>query len=81
MSRRYLEEIENGDKDEFALIGAGAVGCYFVAGLKEKLGGRIWWVITEGERKGTAGARRTVDQRTTVFPCVKAPEEGSGEQI
>ena len=33
-----------------ALIGAGAVGCYFVAGLKEKSGENLW-VIAEGERK------------------------------
>ena len=25
-----------------ALIGAGAVGCYFVAGLKEKSGENLW---------------------------------------
>ena len=33
-----------------ALIGAGAVGCYFVAGLKEKLGENLWG-IAEGEIK------------------------------
>ena len=50
-----------------ALIGAGAVGCYFVAGLKgkirrESVGDRRW-----GE-KGAAGTRRVMDQWTAVFP-------------
>lgn len=33
-----------------AVIGAGAVGCYFINGLREKFGENLW-VIAEGERK------------------------------
>ena len=50
-----------------ALIGAGAVGCYFVAGLKEKLGENLW-VIAEGERKERLEREGVWIQRTAVFP-------------
>ena len=32
-----------------AILGAGAIGCYFIAGLSERLGDNLW-VIAEGER-------------------------------
>ena len=33
-----------------AIIGAGAVGSYFIAGLQEKLGENLW-IVAEGERR------------------------------
>ena len=33
-----------------AIIGAGAIGSYFIAGLTEKLGDDLW-IVAEGERK------------------------------
>ena len=33
-----------------AVMGAGAVGSYFIWGLHEKLGDRLW-VVADGERK------------------------------
>lgn len=33
-----------------AIIGAGAIGSYFIAGLSEKLGENLW-VIAEGDRR------------------------------
>ncbi len=63
-----------------ALIGAGAVGCYFVAGLKEKSGENLW-VIAEGERKERLEREGVWINGQQFFPCVKAPEEAVGADL
>ena len=63
-----------------ALIGAGAVGCYFVAGLKEKSGENLW-VIAEGERKERLEREGLWINGQQFFPCVKAPEEAVGADL
>ena len=63
-----------------ALIGAGAVGGYFVAGLKEKSGENLW-VIAEGERKERLEREGLWINGQQFFPCVKAPEEAVGADL
>ena len=63
-----------------ALIGAGAVGCYFVSGLKEKSGENLW-VIAEGERKERLEREGLWINGQQFFPCVKAPEEAVGADL
>ena len=36
-----------------AILGAGAIGSYFINGLANKLGGGLW-VVAEGERAGSS---------------------------
>ena len=44
-----------------AIIGAGAIGSYFIAGLTEKLGDDLW-IVAEGERKRASGEKWNRDQ-------------------
>ena len=63
-----------------ALLGAGAIGAYFVAGLSEKLGENLW-IIAEGERK-----KRLEEDGLTIngrrYPLqVRTPEEARGADL
>ena len=57
-----------------AIIGAGAIGSYFIAGLTEKLGDDLW-IVAEGERKERLEKNGIVinDQKYDLH--VKTPEE------
>lgn len=63
-----------------ALLGAGAVGGYFISGLSDKLGDRLW-VVAEGDRK------RRLEQEGIVinsvrFPLhVRTPQEAHGADL
>lgn len=63
-----------------ALIGAGAVGSYFVAGLKERLGENLW-VIAEGERKERLEKEGLWINGQQIIPCVKTPQEAAGADL
>ena len=64
--RRYLEEIENGDKDgctDRSRCGWLLFCSRFKGKIRrESVGDR------RGREKGAAGTRRVMDQRTAVFP-------------
>lgn len=63
-----------------AILGAGAVGGYFVWGLSEKLGKNLW-VIAKGERKeGLEREGLTINGEIFHFP-VKTPEEAAGADL
>ena len=46
-----------------AVLGAGAVGCYLIAGLAPKLGENLW-IIAEGSRK-----ERLKEEGLTINDC------------
>ena len=63
-----------------AILGAGAVGGYFVWGLSEKLGKNLW-VIAKGERKERLEREGlTINGEIFHFP-VKTPEEAAGADL
>ena len=63
-----------------AILGAGAVGGYFVWGLSEKLGENLW-VIAKGERKERLEREGlTINGKIFHFP-VKTPEEAAGADV
>lgn len=63
-----------------ALMGAGAVGSYFVYGLSEKLGDDLW-VVAEGERAERLRKNGLVIN-DTVYPVkVKSPAEAHGADL
>ena len=63
-----------------AIIGAGAIGSYFIAGLTEKLGDDLW-IVAEGERKERLEKNGIVinDQKYDLH--VKTPEEAKGVDL
>ena len=63
-----------------AIIGAGAIGSYFIAGLTEKLGDDLW-IVAEGERKERLEKNGIVinDQKYDLH--VKTPEEEKGVDL
>lgn len=63
-----------------AVLGAGAVGSYFIAGLFGKLGDRLW-VIANGDRKRRLKEQGLLINGRRIFPCVKEPEEARGVDL
>ena len=60
-----------------AIIGAGAIGSYFIAGLTEKLGDDLW-IMAEGERKEPLEKNGIVLNKQKYALHVKTPEEARG---
>ncbi len=63
-----------------AMIGAGAIGSYFVEGLSEKLG-ENFWVVAEGERKTRLSERGIVINGKKVCLNVRTAEESFGADL
>ena len=63
-----------------AVLGAGAIGGYFIAGLQEKLGENLW-VIAEGERGADLAARGLLINDRRIPLHVKTPEEARGADL
>ena len=63
-----------------ALIGAGAVGAFFIRGLRDVLGDNFC-VIAEGERAQRLREKGLVINGEKVFPNVCTPEEATGADL
>lgn len=63
-----------------AVLGAGAVGSYFIAGLQEKLKDNLW-VIAEAERKVRLEQNGIVINDHSFALNVKTPEEAHGVDL
>lgn len=57
-----------------AVLGAGAVGCYLIAGLAPKLGENLW-IIAEGSRKERLKKEGLTINDCQLSLCVKTPQE------
>ena len=66
--------------NKVAIIGAGAVGAYFVWGLGEKLGENLW-VVAEGERKLRLESEGLYINNKKMHICIKTPEEAYGADL
>ncbi|MBQ2565040.1 MAG: ketopantoate reductase family protein [Oscillospiraceae bacterium] len=60
-----------------AVLGAGAIGSYFIDGLREKLGDHLW-VIAEGERAERLKEKGIVVNGETLRLNVRTPEQAHG---
>ena len=60
-----------------AVLGAGAIGSYFIDGLREKLGDHLW-VIAEGERAERLKEQGIVVNGETLRLNVRTPEQAHG---
>ncbi len=60
--------------NKVALLGAGAVGAYFIWGLSEKMGDDFC-VVAKGERKERLEKEGIIINGKTYHPCVKEPQE------
>lgn len=63
-----------------ALIGAGAVGAYFVWGLSEKMGSNFF-VVADGERKERLMREGIRINEKQYMPNVKTPEEANSPDL
>ena len=63
-----------------AVIGAGAIGAYFIAGLEERLGENLW-VIAEGERAERLARDGIVVNDRRIPVHVRRPEEAAGADL
>ncbi len=63
-----------------ALIGAGAVGAFFIRGLRDALGDNLC-VIAEGERAQRLREKGLVINGEKVFPNVCTPQEAAGADL
>ena len=63
-----------------AMIGAGAIGSYFIEGLSENLG-ENFWVVAEGERKARLTEGGIVINGKKVCLNVKTAEESRGADL
>ena len=63
-----------------ALIGAGAIGSYFVLGMAEKMG-ENFCVVAEGERRERLLRDGIVINDRTFRPAVKTPDEAKGTDL
>ncbi len=63
-----------------AVIGAGAIGAYFLAGLSEKLGENLW-VVAEGERAERLKTDGIIVNDRTIRLYVKTPAEAAGADL
>lgn len=62
------------------IIGAGAIGAYFIAGLEEHLGENLW-IIAEGERAERLVKDGIVVNDRQIRLHVKSPEEARGVDL
>lgn len=60
--------------NKVALLGAGAVGAYFIWGLSDKMGDDFC-VVAKGDRKERLEKEGIIINGKTYFPCVKEPQE------
>lgn len=63
-----------------AILGAGAVGAYFIWGLSEKLGKNLW-VIAEGERKARLENEGILINEKKYALHVRTPKEARGVDL
>lgn len=63
-----------------AILGAGAIGSYFIEGLRDKCGENLW-IIAEGERKERLQKNGIVINGETIPLHVKTPEEAHGVDL
>lgn len=63
-----------------AVLGAGAVGSYFIWGLREKLGERLW-VIASGSRKERLEQQGIRVNGEEIRLHVRTPEEAAGADL
>ena len=63
-----------------AILGAGAVGSYFIYGLREKLGENLW-VVAEGDRKERLEKDGILINGEKIQLHVKKPEEACGADL
>lgn len=63
-----------------AIIGAGAIGGYFIAGLSKKLGENLW-VVAEGERNQRLSKDGIVVNGKKLSLNVRTPEEAVGADL
>ena len=63
-----------------AVLGAGAIGSYFIDGLREKLGDHLW-VIAEGERAERLKEKGIVVNGETLRLNVRTPEQAHGTDL
>ena len=63
-----------------AILGAGAVGSYFIYGLNEKFGEDLW-IIAKGERKERLEKEGLMINHAQVALHVKTPEEARGVDL
>lgn len=63
-----------------AIIGAGAVGSYFIAGLQEKLGENLW-IVAEGERRNRLLKEGILINEKKIDLNIKTAEEAAGADL
>ena len=63
-----------------ALIGAGAVGCFFIRGLSDVLG-NDFCLVADGERADRLRNQGLVINGEQVFPNIRTPEEAAGADL
>ena len=82
ISNQQDNEMEHLNKkiQTVAVLGAGAVGCYLIAGLAPKLGENLW-IIAEGSRKERLENEGLIINDGQLSLCVKTPEEAKGADL
>jgi 2-dehydropantoate 2-reductase len=63
-----------------AVLGAGAIGAYFIWGLSEKLGDNLW-VIADGERRERLSTDGIIINGTKYELNVRSPKEAKGADL
>lgn len=63
-----------------AILGAGAVGAYFIWGLSEKLGEKLW-IIADGDRKERLSSEGLLINNKVYSLNVKTPDEARGVDL
>ncbi len=66
--------------NKVAIIGAGAIGSYFIAGLSEKLGDNLW-IVAEGERAKRLAANGIIINEKRYTLNVKTAQEAAGADL
>lgn len=82
ISNQQDNEMEHLNKriQTVAVLGAGAVGCYLIAGLAPKLGENLW-IIAEGSRKERLEKEGLTINDRQMSLCVKTPQEAKGADL
>lgn len=77
ISNQQDNEMEHLNKriQTVAVLGAGAVGCYLIAGLAPKLGENLW-IIAEGSRKERLKKEGSDNQRSSAVTLRKNTSGG-----
>lgn len=77
ISNQQDNEMEHLNKriQTVAVLGAGAVGCYLIAGLAPKLGENLW-IIAEGSRKERLKKEGSDNQRLSAVTLRKNTSGG-----